>query len=191
MSGPASGVEAIGFTASLVILWVIVFYFAHRFGIVHRAMFPLHFPVLLGGMILSPVYAAAVGILAPAVLSGLTGFPTAGQAMLLMAELAVCGAVTSFTVSALVQRTQSANWIGWILRGGVGVIAGVIAAFLGYMLISIMDVGNSGISYFLETFFVSFLVSSFRSFLAAVASFLILVVAVPFVGLRLRKSAHH
>jgi hypothetical protein len=191
MPGPASGVEAIGFTASLLTLWVIVFYLSHRFGIVHRAAFPLYFPVLLGGMILSPLYAAAVGVLAPAVLSGLSGFPTAGQSMLLMVELAVCGAATSFTVSMLIRRTQSASWIGWMLRGVVGVVTGIIAAFLGYMLISIMDVGYSGISYFLETFFVSFLVSSFRSFLAAIASFLVLFVAVPFVGLKLRKSAHH
>jgi hypothetical protein len=191
MPGPASGVEAIGFTASLVILWVIVFYLSHRFGIVHRAIFPLHFPILLGGMILSPLYAAAVGILAPAVLSGLSGFPTAGQSMLLMVELAVCGAATSYTVSTLIRQTQSANWIGWMQRGVAGVIAGIIAAFLGYMLISVMDVGYSGFGYFLNSFFVSFLVSSFRSFLAAIASFLILVVAVPFVGLKLRKSAHH
>jgi hypothetical protein len=180
MPGPASGVEAIGFSASLVILAVIVFYLAHRFGIVHRSIIPMHGPVLLGGMILSPIYAAVVGMLIPAISSGLTGIPTTGQAILSMVELAVCGAATSFTISTLIRQTQSARWIGWMLRGSVAVVAGLIAAFLGYTLISIVDLGYSGISYFLSSFFVS-------SFL----SFLVLIAIVPIVGLKLRKSAHH
>ena len=180
MPGPAHGVEAIGFTASLLIIAVIVSYLAHRFGIIHRSVIPMHGPVLLGGMVLSPVYGAVLGVLIPAVSSGLTGFLAAGQALLSMVELAACGAATSFTISTLIRRTPSATWLGWILRGAVAVVTGLVAAFLAYTMVSVTEIGNVGFRYLIDSFFAS-------SYL----SYLVVVAAIPVVGLKLRKSADH
>lgn len=180
MPGYAVGTEALGYAATLIILALILTYFSHRFGIINRSIVPMHLPVLLAGMILSPIYSAIVGIMIPAVSAGLTGYPTYGESFRLMVELALCGGVTALLFTALSRNKQSAKLVEWLTRGLIAAIGGMIASLLGYVIISLIDVGNSGLGYFLESFFAS-------SFI----TFIIVLVIVPVVGLKLRKSAHH
>ncbi|MBU0692329.1 ECF transporter S component [bacterium] len=180
MPGPAKGAEALGFAASLLILALVLTYFSHRFGIINRSIIPMHAPVLLGGMILSPVYAAVVGLLIPAVSAGLTGYPTYGESLRWMIELGLCGGATALVFTALSRNKQSAKLVEWIVRGMIATIGGLLASLIGYMIISINDVGNTGFGYFVESFFAS-------SYL----TFIVVLIAVPALGLKLRKSAHH
>ncbi len=78
-----------------VALGVVLPWIVHSLGLPQRAILPMHFPVFLAGVLLPPLYAGLVGILAPALASGFTGMPTAEQVLRMMPELAVYGLVTS------------------------------------------------------------------------------------------------
>ena len=179
MPPPVHGAERLGFAASLVIIALVLTYFSHRFGVVDRSIIPMHIPVLLGGMILPPVFAVVVGLLAPAVSAGLIGYPLYGESLRLMIELGLCGGITALSLSFLIKNKQSATFIEWLLRGVVATFCGLIASLFGYTAISFLDIGNSGVGYFLESFFVS-----------SPATFVIALILVPALGLKLRKSAH-
>jgi uncharacterized membrane protein len=139
----------------------------------------MHGPVLLAGMILSPVYAAVVGLLSPAISTGLTGYPIAGQSLRWMLELAVCGAATAIVMSGFSMKQSSNSFVGWSTRGMLAVIAGLAAALVGYLLFALTDVGISGLAFYIDSFFAS-----------SIISFLLLVLLVPPLGLKLRQSAH-
>ena len=98
---PAKGVEAIGTAGICVGLGVVLPLIVHGLGLSPRAFLPMHFPVFLAGILLSPVYAGLVGIMAPALSCGFTGQPTIEQVLRMMPELAVYGAGTSLILRFL------------------------------------------------------------------------------------------
>ncbi|HEY3294639.1 MAG TPA: hypothetical protein VGL38_04325 [bacterium] len=110
----------------------------------------MHFSVFLAGMLLSPLYAALVGIMAPALSSGFTGQPTIEQVLRMMPELAVYGLATSFmlrivpTVPGLAARKS---------RMAAMALAMVVAMVLGrgaYILASAVFATAENFSYYLS-----------------------------------------
>lgn len=73
----------------------------HSLGIAPRVVLPMHYPVFLAGTLLSPLGAAIVGILSPALSMGLTGMPTPDQTFRMMGELAAYGFIVSLVLRLL------------------------------------------------------------------------------------------
>lgn len=68
----------------------------HTFNMGGPAFLPMHIPVLLGGLILSPLYALAVGLVTPVLSSLLTGMPPLVPMLPIMFfELGAYGLVSS------------------------------------------------------------------------------------------------
>jgi niacin transporter len=145
---PAHGVEALGTAGVCIALGIVLPFFVHPFGISARVILPMHFPVFLAGMLLSPFHAAIVGVLAPALSMGFTGLPTADQTMRLIPELAVYGAATSVMVR-LVPRIPglSEKWG----KLSALVLAMLVAMILGravYVAVSAIMGGFEGLRYY-------------------------------------------
>lgn len=69
----------------------------HTFALGGAVFLPMHIPVLLGGFLLSPLYAILVGVITPLVSSILTGMPPFFPiAIQMMFELGVYGLVISY-----------------------------------------------------------------------------------------------
>jgi uncharacterized membrane protein len=103
----------------------------HAVGGAGPVFLPMHLPVLIGGFILSPKFATAVGVLTPLISSVLTGMPVLmPMAFIMMVELGIY----ALTVSLLKERginnvitLLSAMILGRIAAGiMVGVFVGII-----------------------------------------------------------------
>ncbi len=71
----------------------------HIFGMTGPVFLPMHIPVLLGGMLLSPVLALILGIITPISSSIFTGMPVLFPMAIIMAfELGTYGLVSSLAV---------------------------------------------------------------------------------------------
>lgn len=55
---------------------------------------PMHIPVLIGGLLLGPVYGSAIGVFAPVISFLATGMPAAERLPFMIIELAVYGLVS-------------------------------------------------------------------------------------------------
>lgn len=81
----------------LVAIGVIIPSIFHTVGIAGKVFLPMHIPVLLGGFLLSPMYALLVGMVTPILNSVLTGMPPIfPMALIMMFELGIYGLVASF-----------------------------------------------------------------------------------------------
>ena len=68
-----------------------------RSGIAGNIFLPMHIPVLLGGFLLTPIYALLVGMLTPILNSLLTGMPVLFPiAIIMVFELGVYGLAASY-----------------------------------------------------------------------------------------------
>ncbi len=95
----------------------------HTIGMGGPMFLPMHIPVLIGGAILSPVYALLVGLVTPILSCLLTGMPVAYPILPVMAiELAMYGLCTS----VLIRQFKANIWLTLIL----GMILGRIGAGL-------------------------------------------------------------
>ncbi len=124
---PPKGVEALGTAGICIALGVVLPLVIHSLGLSQRAILPMHYPVYLAGVLLSPLYAGMVGILAPALSSGFTGLPTAEQVLRMMPELAVYGLATSFILRLM------PVWPG--VPQKFGRMAAIAAAMFGAMIL--------------------------------------------------------
>lgn len=79
----------------MLALAIIIPYFFHLVGgpTSGRVFLPMHIPVLLGGVILGPIFGAIVGGLSPFISSLITGMPPAPIMPFMVLELAVYGGV--------------------------------------------------------------------------------------------------
>lgn len=138
-----------------------------------NALCPMHIPVLLCGFICGPVYAAAVGAIAPLLRFVLFGmppiFPT-GAAMCF--ELAAYGAVVSLLYRALPKRRSSiyAALIGAMLAGRV--VWGVVMAIL---------MGMTGSAFTFSAFLAG-------AFLNAIPGIIVQIVLIPVIVMALEKA---
>lgn len=81
----------------LIAIGLIVPSIFHTTGINGRVFLPMHIPVLLGGFLLSPLYALLVGMITPLVNSLLTGMPPLfPTAIIMMFELGAYGLIASY-----------------------------------------------------------------------------------------------
>ncbi|MCR5177005.1 MAG: ECF transporter S component [Anaerovibrio sp.] len=69
----------------------------HMLGASGRLFLPMHIPVLMGGLLLGPVYGLAVGVAVPVISSLVTGMPPVFPILPMMtAELATYGFLSGF-----------------------------------------------------------------------------------------------
>lgn len=95
---PLSGVRPYLIQALLVSSAVVLPAIAHISGLPVRWLLPMHWPVLLAGLIYGWRSGLAVGLLAPAVNWMFTGFPLPAVIPAMTVELAVYGVVTGYLV---------------------------------------------------------------------------------------------
>lgn len=105
----------------------------HAIGGTGPVFLPMHLPVLIGGFILSPVFALMVGVLTPLISSVLTGMPVLmPMAFIMMVELGIYGLAVSLLkekginnvttlISAMILGRISAGIMVSILVGLIGI----------------------------------------------------------------------
>ena len=81
-------------SALLIALGIIVPYVFHSLGISGSVFLPMHFPPLLAGFLVGPVYAALVGAILPPLNFMISGMPPMPAMAFMIAELAIFGLVT-------------------------------------------------------------------------------------------------
>ena len=145
---PAHGTEAIATAGVCVALGVLLPYFIHPFGLSPRAILPMHFPVFLAGVLLSPVYAALVGIMAPAFSMGFTGMPTSSQVIRMMPELAVYGGITSAMLRILPVWPGLSKRLGRMAATVIAMLTAMIAGRLMYIIVSAAMVGLQDLRFY-------------------------------------------
>jgi uncharacterized membrane protein len=113
-----------GLFISLGLLVPMVF---HAIGGAGPVFLPMHLPVLMGGFILSPVYALMVGVLTPLLSSVLTGMPVLmPMAFIMMVELGIYGLAVS-----LLKEKGTNNIITLVTAMVLGrIAAGIMVAIL-------------------------------------------------------------
>jgi hypothetical protein len=145
---PAKGIEALGSSAIFMAAGLAVAYFAHAAGLSVRMILPLHFPALLAGLTLSPVYALMVGVLTPALSYGLTGFPTMSQVMRMVPELAAYGFITSLMLKILPIVPGLREWLGRLTAMMLAMFAAMVTGRLVYIVLYVAASGPETIGYF-------------------------------------------
>lgn len=105
----------------------------HLFGMQQAGMIflPMHLPVLLGGMLLGPVYGLFLGIFAPLISMVLTGMPGAERVVFMIVELAAYGAVAGICFH---QLHMSEKPLGSLYALVIAMIAGRVINAVGLLL---------------------------------------------------------
>ena len=104
----------------------------HMFAMGGRIFLPMHIPVLLAGLLISPPMALLVGALTPLLSSILTGMPPAFPTMVVMMfELGSFGLIVSLARTRFNQSTYPALIIG-ILSGRI--ISALVMWFIGLFI---------------------------------------------------------
>jgi hypothetical protein len=146
---PAHGTEALGTAGVCIALGIVLPFFVHPFGISPRVILPMHFPVFLAGVLLSPWYAALVGVMAPALSSGFTGMPTAAQVIRLIPELATYGALTSLLLRLFPVVPGLPERSGRIGAIALAMLVAMIAGRLVYVGVSALTAGLEELNFYL------------------------------------------
>ena len=118
-----------GMYLALGVLVPFVFHVAGGPGI-GKMLLPMHLPVLMAGLTLSPGVAAAVGFLAPLASGLLTPMPPLPIALLMAPELAALGGV-----AALVYRRVSSRRSGIIVATIAAMLADRLALSLWFLIV--------------------------------------------------------
>ncbi|EHL17495.1 hypothetical protein HMPREF9630_01631 [Peptoanaerobacter stomatis] len=93
-----------------------------------KVLLPMHIPVLLGGLLLNPLYALSAGVVTPLLSSLLTGMPPAFPILpIMMAELGAYG----FVASILHVKLKLNYVVSLIISMIVGrIVAGIVVSIL-------------------------------------------------------------
>ena len=81
-------------SAVLIAVGIILPMLFHNFGISGKIFLPMHFPPLIAGFIVGPVYGAIIGFVLPLINFAINGMPAMPMAALMSVELAIFGLVT-------------------------------------------------------------------------------------------------
>ena len=117
--------------ALILALGIIIPAIFHYTGINGRVFLPMHLPVLVGGLVLSPGYALMLGIFTPLINSVLTGMPPIFPVAITMAiELGIYGLMASvlrrhFNLPTLVSLIITI-FIGRVLAGLANYVFAII-----------------------------------------------------------------
>ncbi len=123
---PATTPRAVLFQVGLVGATVALPAVAHAAGLPVRQLLPMHWPVLLAGLVYGWRAGFAVGALAPVVNFLLTGFPLPAVLPAMTVELALYGGVTG-----LLREGQ--GWNRWL-----AVAAGLVAGRLAFAAVALL-----------------------------------------------------
>jgi hypothetical protein len=133
---PAWRLRALLFQALLICAAVVLPAVAHLSGAPVRILLPMHWPVLLAGLVYGWRGGGAVGLLAPGVSFAITGFPVAAVLPAMTVELAVYGLLTGL----LVDRTRLGRFVSVALALAAGRLAFIAVAILtGYLATGFTD----------------------------------------------------
>lgn len=78
--------QKISISALMVALGLIIpFFTSHMFGVPGTILLPMHFPIIIGGLVCGPFYGAIIGLIVPVLSSLLTGMPPVYPMLPLMA----------------------------------------------------------------------------------------------------------
>lgn len=105
----------------------------HSFGIAGPVFLPMHIPVLIGGLLLSPMTALFLGFLTPLLSSSLTGMPVLFPiGIIMMFELATYGFVASWMYSKMGKHMALSLIVAMIMgRIVAGLIVFLMAILFG------------------------------------------------------------
>ncbi len=104
----------------------------HTFGIAGKIFLPMHFPVIVAGMMLGPLGGLIVGGLSPILSSLLTGMPPFPTVLLMVPELITYGVASGILYKKLRINVFAALIISLILgRIAFGISAWALAGVLG------------------------------------------------------------
>jgi niacin transporter len=124
---PLSGLRAYGFQASLIGAAVILPVVAHLSGAPVRYILPMHWPVIIAGLVYGWRGGAMTGFLAPIVSYSLSGFPSPSILPSMTLELLTYGFLTGF----LRERTDLSPFLSVAIALLAGRVIFVAAVFFG------------------------------------------------------------
>lgn len=89
----ADRTRSIAYTALLVAAGVLLPMLFHQVAVAGAVFLPMHFPVILGGLLFGPLCGLAVGLFSPVLSTLATGMPPAAMALVMVPELVTYGVV--------------------------------------------------------------------------------------------------
>ena len=133
---------------------------------------PMHIPVLLGGMVLSPLYALAVGILTPILSSLIFHMPPVAYLPSMVCELAVYG----LTASLIYHHIKTKNNL---LNIYIGLIGAMLCGRITYGILNAL-IFRAG-AYSLQTWLTA-------AFVTGLPGIIIQLIVIPILILALQKA---
>lgn len=120
----------------LLALGIVVPMIFHTVGIMGTVFLPMHIPVLIGGLLISPVLALLLGVITPILNSILTGMPPMfPMAVIMMFELGAYGLFSSIATRKLKLNSILALIVSMILgRVVAGVTVFILSSYFGVQL---------------------------------------------------------
>ena len=86
----------IAYTALLIALGILIPIVFHQIGIAGKIFLPMHFPVIIGGLLFGPLCGLLVGFFSPVLSFLLTGMPPFPLVLAMVPELVTYGAVSGW-----------------------------------------------------------------------------------------------
>ena len=135
--------------ATCIALGIVLPFFLHPFGLSPRVFLPMHFPIFLAGMLLTPAMAAAVGALTPELSMGFTGMPSADQTLRMIPELITYAVATSIILRAIPKWPFVSEKMGRIAALITAMLVAMVAGRFVYVLMSAWMIGLQSPHYYL------------------------------------------
>ena len=173
----AAGKEAFVAAIIMVAAGVGLSYVVHLFGASPRVMLPMHFPVLIAGVLLSPIHALIVGLVTPAISMGLTGFPTSAQVMRMMPELAAYALTVSLMLRLLPEVPGLSKRLSRLAAIGIAVVTAMIVGRLAYIGFYCLFAGAESFRFFMTVLVIP-----------AIPGLISQLILVPLIGDRIQRS---
>jgi hypothetical protein len=173
----AAGKEAFVAAIIMVAAGIILPYVVHAIGASPRVMLPMHFPVLIAGILLSPVHALIVGLVTPAISMGLTGFPTSAQVMRMMPELAAYALTTSLMLRLLPEVPGLSKRLSRLAAIAIAIIVAMIVGRLVYVGFYCLFAGAESFRFFMTVLIAP-----------AIPGIVTQLILVPLIGDRIQRS---
>jgi niacin transporter len=125
-------------SALFIALGVILPLVFHQFGIAGRIFLPMHYPVILSGFLLGPLWGALVGVLCPPLSFLISGMPRLPSLLLMVPELLTYGLLAGLLSPKIGLRSwwHGAMILFSVLIGG-RLVYGLAATFFGPIFLGI------------------------------------------------------
>jgi hypothetical protein len=177
---PARGVEALGTAGLLVAVGVVLPLIVHSLGLPPRALLPMHLPVFLAAILLAPQYAIMVGVMAPALSSGFTGFPTTDQVLRMIPELATYAAVTSGLLHFIPSVPGLPKYTGRLSAIVLAMLVALVAGRFVYVGMATLISGFDGFGFYATIILAP-----------AIPGMIAQLILIPVLGHRLQRTMTH